>query len=46
MKLSPGSVLLGAAVTVVVAAVVAGLFVLGSPQEERTRRIDRRLDPS
>ena len=30
MKLSSGSVLLGAAVTVVIAAVVAGLFALGS----------------
>jgi hypothetical protein len=42
MKLSPGSVLLGASVTTVVAAVVAGLFVLGSPSEERARRVDAR----
>jgi hypothetical protein len=42
MKLSPGSVLLGASVTTVVAAVVAGLFVLGSPREERARRVDAR----
>jgi len=42
MKLSTGSVLLGAAVTVVIAAVVAGLFALGSPAEERARRIDDR----
>ena len=42
MKLSPGSALLGAAVTVVIAAVVAGLFALGSPAEERVRRIDDR----
>ena len=42
MKLSRGSVLIGAALTAVIAAVVAGLFVLGSPQEERARRIDDR----
>lgn len=42
MKLSTGSVLLGAAAVVVVAAVVAGLFVLGSPSDERARRIDDR----
>lgn len=42
MKLSPGSVLLGAAAAAVTAAIVAGLFVLGSPMEERARRIDRR----
>jgi len=42
MKLSPGSVLLGAAVTVVIAAVVAGLLVLGSPTDERVRRVDDR----
>jgi hypothetical protein len=42
MKLSPGSVLLGASVTAVITAVVAGLFVLGSPTEERARRVDAR----
>ncbi len=42
MKPTPGTVLTGAAVTTVIAAVVAGLFVLGSPTEERARRIDRR----
>jgi hypothetical protein len=42
MKLTLGAVLLGAAVTTVIAAVVAGLFILGSPTEERARRIDRR----
>jgi hypothetical protein len=42
MKLSPGSVLLGSAMAAVLAAVVAGLFVLGSPTEERGRRIDDR----
>ena len=42
MKLSPGSVFLGTAATAVIAAIVAGLFVLGSPSEERARRIDDR----
>ena len=42
MKISTGAVLLVAAVTAVVAAVVAGLFVLGSPTEERARRLDHR----
>ena len=42
MKISPGSMLLGAAVVAVLAAVVTGLFVLGSPTEERARRIDDR----
>ena len=42
MKPSPGSLLLAAAVTVVIAAVAAGLLVLGSPTEERARRIDAR----
>ena len=42
MKLSPGSVLLGASVTTVITAVLAGLFVLGSPREERARRVDAR----
>ncbi len=42
MKSPPGSILLGASVVAVVTAVVAGLFVLGSPSEERARRVDRR----
>ncbi len=42
MKLTLGTVLFGAAVTTVITAVVAGLFILGSPTEERARRIDRR----
>ena len=42
MKLSPGSVLLGAAVLAVITAVGTGLFVLGSPMEERARRADDR----
>ena len=42
MKLSPGQVLFGASVTMVIAAVGTGLFVLGSPTEERARRIDDR----
>ncbi len=42
MKLSSGSMLLGASVTTVIAAVVAGLLILGSPQEERARRVDKR----
>ena len=42
MKLSLGSVLFGASVTAVIAAVVVGLFVLGSPKEERARRVDNR----
>jgi hypothetical protein len=42
MKLSPGSLLLGASATAVITAVVAGLFIIGSPMEERARRIDDR----
>ena len=42
MKPTLGTVLFGAAVTTVIAAVVAGLFVLGSPTEERARRMDDR----
>ncbi len=42
MKRPNGPVFLGAAVIVVIAAVVGGLFVLGSPAEERSRRIDAR----
>ena len=38
----PRSIVLGAAVTAVAAAVVAGLVILGSPAEERERRIDDR----
>jgi len=35
-------IVLGAAIVVVVAAVVAGLMVLGSPAEERMRRLDEK----
>jgi hypothetical protein len=42
MKLTPGTVLFGAAVATVITAVAAGLFILGSPTEERARRIDDR----
>ena len=42
MKLTPGTVLFGAAAAMVLSAVAAGLFILGSPTEERARRIDRR----
>ena len=42
MKLSPESVFIGAAGGAVIAAVTAGLFVIGSPMEERARRIDDR----
>lgn len=42
MKPAPGWVWLGASASVVVTAVVAGLVVLGSPAEERARRLDRR----
>jgi len=42
MKRSPGSILVGVAAVAVVAAVVTGLFVLGSPMEERARRLDDR----
>ncbi len=42
MKFPTGSVLLGASVTTVITAVVAGLFVLGSPMDERARRVDDR----
>lgn len=42
MKLSTGTVLLGTAVVVVILAVGAGLYTLGSPQEERVRRLDHR----
>lgn len=42
MKLSIGSALLGAAAVVVVAAVLGGLLLIGSPAEERARRLDRR----
>jgi hypothetical protein len=42
MKLSTGSVLLGVATTAVIAAVVGGLFLIGSPAEERARRLDSR----
>ena len=42
MKLSSESVLLGASVMTVIAAVGVGLFILGSPMEERARRVDNR----
>lgn len=42
MKRSPGSLFRGAAVVAVLAAAVGGLLVLGSPAEERARRVDRR----
>ena len=42
MKPQPGSVLFGVSVTVVLASVGAGLFLLGSPKEERVRRMDDR----
>ena len=42
MKLSPRSILFGASVTAVVAGVAAGLIILGSPAQERERRIDDR----
>ena len=42
MKLSSGSVLFGASVITVIAAVVVGLSILGSPMEERARRVDNR----
>ncbi len=42
MKLPPASVLSGVSAAVVIAAVAAGLFVLGSPAEERARRFDER----
>ena len=42
MKLSSRSVLLGVSVVVVAASVVAGLLALGSPAEERARRLDSR----
>ncbi len=42
MNLSPRSIALGAAVAAVVAAVAFGLVLLGSPAQERERRIDDR----
>ena len=42
MNLSPRSIVFGASVTAVVAAVAAGLIILGSPAQERERRIDDR----
>lgn len=42
MKPSPTTALLGGALLVITTAVVAGLFVLGSPSEERGRRLDHR----
>jgi type II secretory pathway pseudopilin PulG len=42
MNLSPRSIALGASVATVVAAVAVGLVLLGSPAQERERRIDDR----
>ena len=42
MSLSPRSILFGASGTAVVAAVAVGLVLLGSPVQERERRIDDR----
>lgn len=42
MAAAPRTIVFGAAVTAVAAAVVAGLVVLGSPAGERERRIDDR----
>ena len=42
MKPSSGSVLFGASVITVIAAVGVGLFILGSPMDERARRVDNR----
>lgn len=42
MRFSGGSALFGLGSMAVIAAVVAGLFVLGSPADERARRMDRR----
>lgn len=42
MNMTPRSIVLGAGLAAVVAAVLAGLFALGSPMEERARRIDER----
>ena len=42
MNLSPRPILFGASVTAIVAAVAAGLIILGSPAQERERRIDDR----
>ena len=42
MKTSSGSVLFGASVITVIVAVGVGLFILGSPAEERARRVDDR----
>ena len=42
MRPRPGTVLFGASLTMVVGAVAVGLFVLGTPAEERARRVDDR----
>ena len=42
MNLSPRSIALGASGTTVVVAVALGLVLLGSPAQERARRIDER----
>jgi hypothetical protein len=41
MKVTSGPVLLGAALVVTVAAVVAGIIVVGTPAEGRMQRLDR-----
>ncbi len=42
MKSRPGWLLYGGAVLAVLGALVAGMYTLGSPKEERARRIDER----
>ncbi len=42
MKTIPTPVFFAVAVALVVAAIVAGLFAIGSPAQERMRRIDQR----
>jgi hypothetical protein len=42
MKPFPEALLPAVAITAVLASLLAGLFVLGSPQDERARRVDNR----
>jgi hypothetical protein len=42
MNTAPRSLLFGVSVVVVIASVVAGLLVLGPPEDERSRRLDNR----
>jgi hypothetical protein len=42
MKLSSGSVFVAAAGVIILGAITAGLFALGSPADERNRRVDQR----